>query len=288
MTSHDVVGFLRRRLSIKKIGHLGTLDPGAAGVLPLAIGSATRLIEFIPPPVKGYRVEVLLGEHTDSFDRFGTLIEKKPVPAVDLPGLKNILESFTGTITQKPPLASSVKVGGRHLYNYYREGKEVKVPLRTVHIEQIDIADFNPPLLLLDVICGGGTYIRSLCSDIGQVLGCGALMSFLVRFRSGPFLLENAIPVNEVPAIETGKWLEESLINAKSLFSHFPAITLSEDQKNLLLRGQAFEVSDFPGFKDKGDPVLLFSGQRELLAIGRALCRNDRIYLQPVKVLVNS
>ncbi|WP_373532739.1 tRNA pseudouridine(55) synthase TruB [Vampirovibrio sp.] len=199
ITSHDVVSRLRRVYGIKKIGHLGTLDPLAEGVLPLCIGQATRLIEYFPSG-KRYTAEITLGRTTTTLDSEGEELSNTDCSALDLSlaSLEAVLAQFRGTIMQQVPLYSAVHVGGKKLYELARQGKTADLPVREAVIHQLTCVSIdrqNPqhPVLTVDVQCGSGTYIRSLARDIGEALGCGAYMSGLVRTEHGLFSVKDSV-----------------------------------------------------------------------------------------------
>ena len=201
MTSHDVVARLRRVFGLKKIGHLGTLDPLAEGVLPVCLGQATRLIEYFPSG-KRYTAQVTLGRTTTTLDVEGEELSLMDCSALDLSEarLQAVFSQFIGTIMQQVPLYSAVHVGGKKLYELARQGKTADLPTRETVIEQITLLNLdcqNPahPVLSLDVTCGSGTYIRSLARDIGDALGCGAFLSGLIRTEHGRFTAGTAIPL---------------------------------------------------------------------------------------------
>lgn len=203
MTSHDVVGYVRRVLGIKKVGHTGTLDPGVAGVLPICVGRATRLAEFIAGSDKAYRAEITLGLTTDTQDSFGVVTAETDASHIGKGDLAYALPKFQGEIMQVPPMVSAVKVGGKRLYELAREGVEVERQARPVTIQRLQLLDFRPgthPVAFLDVVCSKGTYIRTLAADIGAALGVGAHMSYLVRTRSGGFGLEDAATLEDLAA----------------------------------------------------------------------------------------
>lgn len=203
MTSHDVVYAVRRALGIKKVGHTGTLDPGVAGVLPICVGRATRLAEFIAGEDKAYRAEITFGVTTDTQDSFGVVLEEKEAAHLGRGDVAYMLTRFSGPIMQVPPMVSAVKVGGKRLYELAREGVEVERQARPVTIHRLQLLDFRPgprPVAYVDVVCSKGTYIRTLAADIGAALGVGAHMSYLVRTRSGPFTLEEAATMEELAA----------------------------------------------------------------------------------------
>ena len=201
MSSHDIVGFVRHAFGVRKVGHAGTLDPGAAGVLPVAVGRATRLIEYLEHADKSYRAEVTLGIATDSGDTSGVVIER--AESFVMPSrtqVEDALASFRGEITQIPPAHSAIKIGGRRAYELVREGKAVAIPERQITIYALTLAGYDAAhrRLLIDVTCSRGTYIRTLCIDLGRALGLPAVMSFLVRTRVGAFSLADALTLEEL------------------------------------------------------------------------------------------
>ncbi|MDR3295836.1 MAG: tRNA pseudouridine(55) synthase TruB, partial [Clostridiales Family XIII bacterium] len=197
MTSHDAVSFLRRLTGVKRIGHMGTLDPMAAGVLPLCIGRATRIAEYLVFDTKEYRCEMRLGLKTDTLDIWGTTVwEAEPCHLLHLDEarIREQANVFTGEQMQTPPAYSAIKISGKKLYEYAREGQPVQVPARKIDIKSITVyeVDLEERRLVFDVVCSKGTYIRSLCHDMGEALGCGAVMSHLIRTRSGCFQISDA------------------------------------------------------------------------------------------------
>jgi len=226
MTSHDVVAFLRRKLKTKKIGHLGTLDPAAAGVLPVAVGKATRLIEYLEAGAeKQYLAEIIFGLTTTTWDQEGEVLEERDASFLTKDLINAKLKHFQGELWQTPPLASAVKVSGKPLYHYQRKGETVEVPKRkiTVHeIELLNILEENTPHPRARVFirCSRGTYIRSIAQDLGKILSTGATINFLLRTQSGPF------------TIESSNLLEEELriIPPEEVFKDFPRVNLDEEQ----------------------------------------------------------
>ncbi|PKM85818.1 MAG: tRNA pseudouridine(55) synthase TruB [Firmicutes bacterium HGW-Firmicutes-11] len=195
MTSHDCISFLRRTTGIKRIGHTGTLDPMAVGVLPICIGTATRIIDYLDGGEKSYRCEMLLGVETDTQDIWGTVLSDHREVTIDEDSLINAMNSLTGEILQTPPSYSALKVDGRRAYDYARKGIEVTLEPRPASIRSLKLIRYDKATnrVLFDVVCGRGTYVRTLCFDIGRRLGCGATMSFLIRTASGPFRLNEAV-----------------------------------------------------------------------------------------------
>ena len=192
MTSHDVVAILRGRFKTKRIGHSGTLDPMATGLLVVAVGPATRFLQFLPLEPKIYRAEVHFGKTTASYDQEGDVTDEQPIPSDLLTRLVNTLPTFLGTQAQLPPMFSAVKVNGQPLYKHARQGVEIERKPRDIHIERIDLLEFNEDKAVIEVECSGGTYVRTLAHDLGQAVGCGAYLSNLVRTQVGEFTLEGA------------------------------------------------------------------------------------------------
>lgn len=200
MTSHDAVAFVRRVLKEKRVGHTGTLDPAAAGVLPICIGQATRLVEDLQAGTKHYIAEALFGRETDSGDLLGQTVAECDASALDLEMVRAVIDQFRGEIEQTPPLHSAIKVGGQKLYDLARQGIEVEIPTRRVTIPHLHVSRWQSgeaPRAMLDIECSGGTYIRSLVRDIGRACGSAATMSFLLRNRSGLFQLNDAVTPEE-------------------------------------------------------------------------------------------
>ncbi|RNC28073.1 MAG: tRNA pseudouridine synthase B [Candidatus Dichloromethanomonas elyunquensis] len=200
MTSTDIVRWVLRKTKVEKAGHIGTLDPGAAGVLPVCVGKATRLAEYHTVLGKTYRAEITLGITTATQDAFGEEIFRT-VPNISQQNFEQTLEKFVGEIEQIPPMYSAVKKNGRPLYEYARKGQEIAREKRHVTVHRLEMIEWDEqtyPKALMDIDCSKGTYIRTLCHDIGMALGCGAHMSFLLRLRAGKFLLESAYTLEEI------------------------------------------------------------------------------------------
>ncbi len=202
MTSHDVVAIVRRCLGIKKVGHTGTLDPMATGVLPVCIGKSTRIIEYLDMDIKKYRCTMILGMETDTQDIWGEVLNSKSTDGITEADIRRVLGTFSGVIDQKPPMYSALKVNGKKLYEYAREGKEVEVKTRKIFIRSLDIEDISleneEKTVTFSVECSKGTYIRTICQDAGIGLGCGATLSELTRISSGKFNIEESITIDEL------------------------------------------------------------------------------------------
>lgn len=270
MTSHDVVSFIRRTYGMKRVGHAGTLDPAAAGVLPVALGQATRLIEYITDTDKSYRVELTFGYETDTGDDTGKVLNASCYDLPTIEQLQNVLQSFIGISRQIPPMHSAIKVDGKKLYELARSGINVDRPAREIKISQITLLKVFPTGILFDVTCSKGTYIRSLCKDIGTKLGCLAVMSFLVRTRVGRFLLSDALTVEELSQ-------KPELLLADQ-FLCLPKVSLPSD------KAQAFTYGKSILCENLGEVLYsVYNEQKLFLGIGRKSA--DASLLVPVKVL---
>jgi tRNA pseudouridine55 synthase len=197
-SSHDVVAVVRRTLRTRRVGHAGTLDPLAEGVLPVCVGRYTRLVDYVSNGDKGYYAELSLGARTTTDDAEGEIVERLPVPALDDTDLDRALEGFRGTIQQVPPIYSAIKVAGQRAYALARRGNAPTLEAREVTIRRLDVVRWQSPLLSLLVECSKGTYIRSLARDLGEALGCGAHLTRLIRLWVGPFGLAEAISLDEL------------------------------------------------------------------------------------------
>ncbi len=206
MTSNDVVRRISRIFGKVKTGHTGTLDPNAAGVLPICLGKGTRVSEFLLANDKKYRCELILGKVTDTRDIWGETIAESDVNVTQEDVLK-ALESFRGEIDQLPPKYSAIRVNGKRLYEYAREGLEVEIKSRKVVIHEIEVIKFSGNRIMFDVACSKGTYIRSICHDLGQMLGCGATMSFLLRTQSGIFNIDDSLTLESLEEINIEDYL---------------------------------------------------------------------------------
>lgn len=225
MTSHDVVLRIRRIYGTKKAGHSGTLDPDAAGVLPVFIGTATRLLEYAETNEKRYRAAAVLGIRTDTGDNSGTVLETRPVPDLTEEQFKQALKPFLGKIYQIPPMYSALKVKGKKLYEYARQGIEIERAPRPIEIFKLDLLHFDSPYFCLDITCSKGTYIRTLLDDIASSAGTCACMTFLLRTKAGIYSIEDALALEE---IETQP--DTALLPPESAVSEIPALNVNELQ----------------------------------------------------------
>ena len=240
-TSQDVTAKLRGVFQTRRIGHGGTLDPMATGVLPVFVGRATRGVEFFEHADKTYEAVLRLGITTDTEDITGEILEEKPVCITEADVLA-VLPRFRGEIQQIPPMYSAIKINGQKLCNLARKGKDVERPARTIAIHALDFLGMEGDKISLRIHCSKGTYIRTLCKDIGAALGCGGCMESLRRVQAGSYTIEEAIPLADVVASEEpGAFLQ----NVDTLFLQHPAVTLTEKQTLRCRNGNAFSI-DLP------------------------------------------
>lgn len=230
MTSSNAVSDVRKLTGEKHVGHLGTLDPGAAGVLPVCLGRAARLFDYLVDKQKTYIAEIRFGASTDTQDCYGTVLESSNA-SVTAEALKNVLPAFTGDILQTAPAYSALKVDGRKMYDLAREGTAVPERVRPVTVYALDyVRQTGEDRFLLKVTCSRGTYIRTLCHDIGTALGVPAHMSFLLRSASGPFTLEKAYSLPELTDMRDNGTLETALISCETALMGYPALKLPADR----------------------------------------------------------
>ena len=241
-TSHDVVAKLRGICRQKKIGHTGTLDPEAVGVLPVCLGSGTKLCDMLTDKSKEYEAVLLLGQVTDTQDVTGTVLEEHEV-TVDEEQAVEAIRSFVGAYEQIPPMYSALKVNGKRLYELARAGKEVERKGRPVEIHNIEILSVSLPEITFRVACSKGTYIRTLCHDIGQKLGCGGTMKSLKRTRVGIFTIDGALKLSRLEELAAQGLLEEKVIPVEAMFTELPALTVKDAFARLIENGNAF----YPG-----------------------------------------
>ena len=286
-TSHDVVAVVRKILHTKKVGHTGTLDPDAEGVLPICVGKATKLSEIIMDGTKVYRAMVRLGITTKTEDASGEVVEQNEVHW-DADAIREATQQFVGEIAQVPPMYSAIKVHGKKLYELAREGKEIARKARTVTIYGIQICRFLPPdRFEMEIACSKGTYIRTLCSDIGVKLGCGAHMESLIRTRTGTFRLEDAITLEELKTLaEEGK-AEEAMLSMEAALTGYPRITVSAASTKLLYHGakiyQGYYHCEQP--LSAGTVAAVFDSRKNLVGL-YTVQKEETVYIKPYKMLI--
>jgi len=239
-TSHDVVAKLRGIVGQKKIGHTGTLDPDATGVLPVCLGKATKLCDMLTDKNKTYETVMLLGIETDTQDISGNVLCENSTDKLEEEGVKKAILSFVGDYMQVPPMYSALKVNGKKLYELAREGIEVERKARPVTILEIQIKEINLPRVRMEVSCSKGTYIRTLCHDIGEKLGCGACMEELIRTRVSRFKLEDSLTLSQVQELKEAGDLDKILVPIDEMFSDYEAITLKEEYMSFVYNGNTF------------------------------------------------
>lgn len=233
-SSHDVVNRLRKLSGTRRIGHAGTLDPLASGLMLLCLGRATRLVEYLVGLPKVYETTVRLGQTTETYDAEGRVAVERPFSHLTATAIEAALRRFSGTIWQQPPRYSAIKQGGQPLYKLARQGVAADAPLRPVTIYALDLLAWEPPFLRLRVACSSGTYIRSLGHDLGEALGCGGHLAALRRTAVGPFCLEQAAPLDDLTSENWGAALRPT----ETAVAHLPRLTLSVPDVERLLLGQ--------------------------------------------------
>ena len=268
-TSHDVVAKLRGILRQKKIGHTGTLDPDAVGVLPVCLGRATKVCDMLTDTDKCYEAVMLLGVETDTQDMSGTVLSEKPVEA-DEQKLRLAAEHFVGVYDQVPPMYSALKVNGQKLCDLARAGKVVERKARQVEIYSLEILDVDLPRVKMRVACSKGTYIRTLCADIGEVLGVGACMESLVRTRVSVFPLDEAHTLAEIEKIRDEGTLEELILPVDRVFEGKTKLTVVPEAFRFLQNGNRLNDGNFTDVPEKiadGEQVLVYDPMGHFYAV---------------------
>jgi tRNA pseudouridine55 synthase len=269
MTSHDVVNRMRRIAKTKKVGHLGTLDPMATGVLPLVIGRATRLAQFFTKNEKEYDGTIQFGQATDSYDAEGTPTGERVEVELDRHTLEQALEQFRGTIQQTPPAISAKKIGGKPAYQLARQNVEVELKAVEVTIHRLELIDCDKDVARVFVSCSAGTYLRSIAHDLGRALGCGAHLKALRRVASGGFRIDQAQPLDRLQTMAESGDLFQALIPAAELLPEFPNEIVDPLTAGQIRQGRDFRVSPFQ-VRSSSRYVKAVTMQGELVAIGEA------------------
>ena len=244
-TSHDCVAVVRRVIGVKRVGHTGTLDPMATGVLPVCVGTAARINEYLDYDTKTYDCVMKLGIITDTLDIWGEVLEERPVPDMDEAVIAETIMGFTGEIFQIPPKYSALKVAGKKLYEYARAGQEVEIKPRKINIKHISVnnIDLENKEICFTVECSKGTYIRSLCADIGEKLGCGACMSGLVRTKTGVFTLDDTVDIEAVKKMSR-EGLVSKLFPTDYPLVQFGRVELSANRAKDFVNGKKISKRD--------------------------------------------
>ncbi|ERK31064.1 tRNA pseudouridine(55) synthase TruB [Clostridium intestinale] len=266
ITSFQVVSKVRKIVGVKKVGHTGTLDPLATGVLPICIGKATKIIDYIMEGKKGYSVSFELGKVTDTYDSEGKIIDEKSIIGIDENRVLEVIGSFKGPIMQEPPMYSALKQNGKRLYELARKGIEVERKKRPVTIYSIENIQISLPKISMDVVCSKGTYIRSLCYDIGKELEVGAFMTELKRTLSSPFSIDDAINYDDLEKVI----IENNLMAMDRTLDFYDKIIIENGYEKLLLNG--VKVSDKRFCKTRVEEDKLFrvyTSEEILIGIGK-------------------
>ena len=271
-TSHDVVARLRRIVGQKKIGHTGTLDPEAEGVLPVRLGKATKLCDLLTDKDKTYEAVLLLGISTDTQDTTGKILEEKNTADLREEAVREVVLSFEGEYDQIPPMFSALKVGGKKLYELARDGKEVERKPRHVQIYRIRILQIDLPRVRMEVTCSKGTYIRTLCHDIGEKLGCGGCMESLLRTRVERFGVAESLRISEVEQLMDEGTLQEHMIKVDEMFPDYQKVYLTPEASAAVRNGNSFRlgdviwISELSGFQN-AERVRVYDEERNFIAV---------------------
>jgi tRNA pseudouridine55 synthase len=282
MTSHDVVAKIRRLLKEKRVGHAGTLDPLASGVLPICVGQATRVAEYLSESGKAYLATIVFGAVTDTYDAEGTIIRTSSTADLTLKRIEEALQHFVGPQMQVPPRYSAIKLQGQPAYKRVRAGEDIALAPRPIVIHALQVTEWNPPFATLAIECSKGTYIRSLAYDLGEYLGCGASLNALVRTRSGPFLLSESITLEqlndaltgETASVDSGNFhtpglnnLSRFLYAADKALEQYPALTLDIATVERVQHGNAFRYSRDTHMTQAGNIVRVYRDDGHFVAI---------------------
>jgi tRNA pseudouridine55 synthase len=278
-TSFDVVTLVRRHLGARRVGHAGTLDPDALGVLPILIGEATKLQPYLGERDKEYVATIRFGVTTDTEDVSGRVLATAPVPALTVAQLERAARAFVGRIAQVPPMYSAVHLGGRRLYELARRGEQVERAPREVVVHAIAVEDVQMPLARLRIVCGKGTYVRTIAADLGRAVGCGAALERLVRTQVGPFTRADALPSGEIlttPAEALWRRVQPPEVALAGL----PSIRLDEPAAARFVHGQSVEVV---GLSPEQPCVAVHLAGGPLLGVGEPSA--DGVRLKPARIL---
>ncbi len=281
ITSHDVVFRVRKILQQQAIGHTGTLDPLAEGLMVLCLGRATKIVQFLSDYDKTYEAEIMLGVRSTTFDAEGVDPETAPLPMPEISGseIETIVASFVGKIEQTVPVHSSTRVAGKHLYQLARKGREIAAPSKTVEIKSIRLQSIELPVIRLEVTCGKGTYIRSLANDIGERLGCGAYLANLKRTAVGAFRLETALDLAQISAAVSNESIENHVLPLEQVLA-FGALRLKAGSERIVIHGQTPDWSDIESFEGAfrpGDNIMVKDLRGQALAVAIAGIGSDGV-----------
>lgn len=288
MTSNKVLQSFRKAARIQKMGYLGTLDPMATGVLPVCVGWATKIIPFIPNHPKGYRAVMVLGQKTDTQDGSGQVIGSTSQALPDRERVEEVLEEFIGPQQQVPPSFSALKYKGKPLYHWARRGISIVKPPRQITIDSIEVLSLNGERVALEIFCSPGTYVRTLCNDVGDRLGCGAFLGQLQRIQSGPFRLAQAQTLEKIQEASFREEIEGLKIPVGQILQDFPRILVDWQWKEIIKQGGVLTsdsgLSPWPQV-EPGTPIFVNSPEGELWAIYQKVGRSKQVY-KPIRVII--
>jgi len=280
-TSQDIVSFVRHLSKQRRVGHAGTLDPIATGVLPICLGQATRMSPLIMENRKTYIAEIILGISTNTYDSEGSVVQQKDASYVTKTQIDELLPTLRGKIMQKPPPFSALKRNGKRLYELARAGIEVETGAREVTVHRLDCLEWNTPCLIIEVECSKGTYIRSIAHDIGQTLGCGAYMSALIRTKYGPFNIEDSISLPQLEDAFDHEYWQDLLYPMDIVINDWIAVIVTPEQERAIMNGRAIPYST----GNTETRCRAYSSDGRFLAVLRSL--PDKSMWQPEKVFYN-
>ncbi|HJM36738.1 MAG: tRNA pseudouridine(55) synthase TruB [Dehalococcoidales bacterium] len=244
ITSFQVVALVKRLSGERRVGHAGTLDPIATGVLPICLGQATRVIEFLAETTKTYRAEIIFGMATDTYDTSGQVTQRGDPSTINRNRLESELTSFYGLIWQTPPMYSAVKYQGKPLYKLARAGITVKRQSRLAHVYSLKLITWQSPVAIIEVVCGKGTYIRSIAHDLGQALGCGATLQNLTRLRYGPFDVKDALSLSQLEDAFRYDYWPDLIHPPDSVLRHWAAVVIGNDAREDMRMGRSLVLDD--------------------------------------------
>jgi len=267
ITSYQVVATIKRLSGMRKLGHAGTLDPAASGVLPVCLGRATRAIEYFLDLHKTYLAEIELGIATDSYDSDGQIIGQNDISAITSEGITQALGAFSGTIMQTPPMFSALKHRGTPLYRLARAGITVDRPSRPAQIYRIELKGYEPPTLTLEVECGRGTYIRAIAHDLGEMLGCGGTLKNLTRLQYGPFGIKEAVTLPTLEDAFRKATIDKYLNTVDFAMAHIPRVTVNEEIASRLRYGEPLDVRVVAGAPAGTTRLRVYSPDGQFLGI---------------------
>ncbi len=270
MTSHSVVAKLRKKLQTKKIGHAGTLDPSATGLLIICVGYATKASGYLTDSNKTYQTRFTLGKTTNTYDLEGDVVSEKNAQHITQADVEAALVKFEGNILQKPPIYSAIKINGKKLYQYARSNTEVEIPLRPVTMHVLKLLDFKNPIGVLEMKCSKGTYVRSLIHDLGEALGVGACVETIHRIESSPFSIKDAVSLEVLLEMELED-IEQRMLSVRDALSSFKTIEVSREEEALIRQGVEYSKHNVPNPVHGPDDFFLFVSKdnRREIAMGR-------------------